>query len=138
MTLPAVIAIFLFNYLPMYGVLIAFKSYKPAFGIWGSKWVGLKHFRMFFESVYAWRIIRNTLYISLYSFLFCFPAPIILALLLGQALCVGLTRNNAAIHDLLAGTVVVDMSSQTIFRSTEDLIAYQKQVAAERAARQTY
>ena len=63
---------------------------------------------------------------------------IILALLLGQALCMGLTRNNAAIHDLLAGTVVVDMSSQTIFRSTEDLIAYQKQVAAERAARQTY
>ena len=87
MTIPAVIAIFLFNYLPMYGVLIAFKSYKPAFGIWGSKWVGLKHFRMFFESVYAWRIIRNTLYISLYSFLFCFPAPIILALLLNEVRC---------------------------------------------------
>ena len=63
---------------------------------------------------------------------------ILLALLLAQSLCVGLTRNNSAIHDLLAGTVVVDMSSQTIFRSTEDLIAYQKRVAAERAARQTY
>lgn len=63
---------------------------------------------------------------------------IILVLLLGQILCVGLTKTNSAIHDLLAGTVVVDMSSQTIFRSTEDLIAYQKQVAAERAARQTY
>lgn len=63
---------------------------------------------------------------------------VILALLLGQVLCVGMTRTNAAIHDLLAGTVVVDMSSQTIFRSTEDLIAYQKRVAAERAARQTY
>ena len=60
------------------------------------------------------------------------------ALLLGQAVCVGMTRNNSAIHDLLAGTVVVDMSSQNIFRSTEDLIAYQKRVAAERAARQTY
>jgi len=48
------------------------------------------------------------------------------------------TRNNSAIHDLLAGTVVVDMSSQTIFRSTEELIAYKKRVAAERAARQVY
>lgn len=63
---------------------------------------------------------------------------IILVLLLVQGLCVGLTKNNSAIHDLLAGTVVVDMTSQTIFRTTEDLIAYQKKVAAERAARQTY
>lgn len=63
---------------------------------------------------------------------------ILLALLLGQAVCVGVTRNNSAIHDLLAGTVVVDMSSQTIFRSTEELIEYQKRVAAERAARQIY
>ena len=60
------------------------------------------------------------------------------ALALGQAVCVGMTRSNAAIHDLLAGTVVVDMASQTIFRSTEDLIAFQKKVAAERAARQSY
>lgn len=62
----------------------------------------------------------------------------LLALLLAQILCVAITRTNSAIHDLLAGTVVVDMSSQTIFRTTEDLIAYQKRVAAERAARQTY
>ena len=63
---------------------------------------------------------------------------ILLGLLLCQCLCIGMTRTNSAIHDLLAGTVVVDMTSQTIFPSTEDLIAYQKQVAAERAARQTY
>lgn len=60
------------------------------------------------------------------------------AMLLGQAVCVGVTRNHSAIHDLLAGTVVVDMSSQTIFSSKEELIAYQKRVAAERAARQVY
>ena len=63
---------------------------------------------------------------------------ILLALLAGQAICLIVTRNNAALHDLLAGTVVVDMASQTIFRSTEDLIAYQKRIAAERAARQPY
>ena len=63
---------------------------------------------------------------------------ILLALLAGQVICLIVTRNNAALHDLLAGTVVVDMASQTIFRSTEDLIAYQKRIAAERAARQPY
>ena len=63
---------------------------------------------------------------------------VLLALLAGQAICLAVTRNNAAIHDLLVGTVVVDMASQTIFRTTEDLIAHQKQRAAERAARQPY
>ena len=63
---------------------------------------------------------------------------ILAALLLGQAVCVGVTRNNSAVHDLLAATVVVDMNSQTIFRSREALIDYQKRIAAERAARQTY
>lgn len=63
---------------------------------------------------------------------------ILVALLLGQLLSLALTKNNSAIHDLLAGTIVADISSQMIFRTTEDLIAYQKQVAAERAARQTY
>jgi len=62
----------------------------------------------------------------------------LLSLAVAQAACLLLTRNHAAIHDLLAGTAVVDLSSQTIFRSTEDLIAFQKKVAAERAARQPY
>ena len=55
-----------------------------------------------------------------------------------QVLCLALTRNHCAIHDLIAGTVVVDKESQTIFRTTEDLIAWQKKVAAERAARAPY
>lgn len=63
---------------------------------------------------------------------------LLIALCAGQILAVGLTKTNSAIHDLLAGTAVVDISSQMIFRSTEDLVAYQKKVAAERAARQTY
>lgn len=63
---------------------------------------------------------------------------VLLALLGGQLLCLALTRNRCAIHDLLAGTVVVDMASQRIFDSAEDLIAYQKKIAAERAARADY
>lgn len=63
---------------------------------------------------------------------------ILLALLLAQLGCLAFTRNNSAIHDLLAATVVADLESQTIFRTTEDLIAWQKQVAADRAARSPY
>ncbi len=63
---------------------------------------------------------------------------ILLALLMAQIVCVAATRTHSAIHDLLAGTVVVDMASQMIFRTTEDLIAYKKKVAAEQAARQPY
>lgn len=59
-------------------------------------------------------------------------------LLFGQIGCVLFTRTNSAIHDLMAGTVVVDFASQTIFRTTEDLIAYQKKVAADRAGRAPY
>lgn len=63
---------------------------------------------------------------------------VLLGLAAAQLLCAILTKTNAFIHDLMAGTAVVDISSQMIFRSTEDLIEYRKQVAAERAARQTY
>lgn len=63
---------------------------------------------------------------------------VLIALAIAQLLICALTRTNALIHDLLAGTVVVDYTSQMIFSSTEDLIAYQKKIAADRAARQTY
>lgn len=63
---------------------------------------------------------------------------VLLALFGGQMLCLIFTRSRSAIHDLLAGTAVVDISSQRIFESTDDLIAYQKKIAAERAARADY
>lgn len=62
---------------------------------------------------------------------------VIAGLLIGQLVCLGVTRTNSAIHDLLAGTVVVD-NSQRIFPTAEALVEFQKQVAAERAARATY
>ena len=63
---------------------------------------------------------------------------VLFALVVGQLACLIFTRGNCAIHDLMAGTIVVDYASQTIFESTEDLIAYQKKVAADRAARAPY
>ena len=63
---------------------------------------------------------------------------ILFALTLGQLASMIFTRGNCAIHDLMAGTIVVDYASQTIFKTTEDLIAYQKRMAAQRAARAPY
>ncbi|NMA95070.1 MAG: sugar ABC transporter permease [Clostridiales bacterium] len=84
LVLPVIIYLILFAYKPMYGVIIAFKDYKPATGIMQSKWVGFKHFRNFFNDVYFWRLLRNTFTISGLSILFGFPAPIIFALLLNE------------------------------------------------------
>ena len=80
---PAVIYIFLFNYMPMYGVQIAFKNFKPSKGIWGSAWVGFKYFEKFFNNPLFWRLIWNTMRISLYS-LATFPLPVILALMINE------------------------------------------------------
>lgn len=82
--LPSIIIFLLFTYYPMYGVVIAFKDYSPALGIIGSPWVGLKHFKQFFNSYQFWPTIRNTLVISLYTILVTFPLPIALALLCNQ------------------------------------------------------
>ncbi|WP_245608653.1 ABC transporter permease [Saccharibacillus sacchari] len=84
MLVPVLVYYGIFHYGPMYGLLIAFKDYGMADGVWGSPWVGLTHFQNFFENPYFWRLLRNTLTISLYELLFAFPAPIILALLLNE------------------------------------------------------
>lgn len=81
--LPAIVYVVIFYYGPMYGVQIAFRDYNAAFGIWGSKWVGLKYFKDFFEGYYFWKLVRNTLTISFYS-LVSFPLQILLALMLNE------------------------------------------------------
>ena len=82
--LPSLIVLLLFTYIPMYGVVIAFKDYTPIQGIMGSPWVGLKYFKQYFNSYQFGTTIRNTLEISIYSILVTFPLPIILALLCNQ------------------------------------------------------
>ena len=84
MIIPAVVLIFLFNYIPMYGVLMAFQNHIPAKGITGSEWVGLKHFVSFFRDPFCGRIFKNTILLGAYSLLWGFPAPILLALLLNE------------------------------------------------------
>ncbi len=82
--LPCLIYYILFKYVPMYGALVAFKDFKPFIGFMGSPWVGLEHFRTFFASPDAWRLIRNTLLLGLYTLLWSFPLPIIFALALNE------------------------------------------------------
>ncbi len=79
--LPALIYLIVFNYLPMYGIQIAFKNYKVVRGIAGSDWVGFKHFETFFNSYYCGRLISNTLVLNVLNLLFQFPIPIMLAII---------------------------------------------------------
>lgn len=84
LVLPVIIFYAIFMYKPMYGAIIAFKDYTPAKGVFGSEWVGMENFTRFFSSPYFGRLLRNTLLLSIYSIIFGFPAPIILALLLNE------------------------------------------------------
>lgn len=82
--IPGVVLTFIFSYIPMYGVQLAFRRYNAKAGIWGSPWVGLYYFKRFFESPYFSSTIKNTLVLSLYGLIVSFPIPIILALLLNS------------------------------------------------------
>lgn len=73
-----------FCYGPMYGVLIAFEKFSIVKGVWGSKWVGLMYFKQYLTDPYFWKLVRNTLLLSIYGTLWGFPAPIILALLINE------------------------------------------------------
>jgi putative aldouronate transport system permease protein len=81
---PSAVLLFCFAYIPMYGLIIAFKDYSPALGIMGSPWVGFKHFIKFFNSYQFALTLKNTLSISLYGIIVGFPLPIALALLCNQ------------------------------------------------------
>ncbi|MCL6460105.1 MAG: sugar ABC transporter permease, partial [Gorillibacterium sp.] len=84
MVLPGFLTILIFCYVPMYGITIAFKDFDVSKGITGSPWVGLKYFKTFFHDPLAFRVLKNTLLMGVYSMLWSFPAPIILALSLNE------------------------------------------------------
>lgn len=84
-----VIYIVIFAYVPIGGLQIAFRKYSARLGMWGSKWVGLANFEKFINSYYFSTVIKNTLVLSLYSIIFTFPLPIIMALMMN---CIRNTR----------------------------------------------
>ena len=88
MIIPGMAFFLLFKYVPMYGILIAFKNYRGAAGGFGAimsaPWIGFKNFEVFFNSMYCGRVFFNTIYLSLLRLIFSFPAPILLALLINE------------------------------------------------------
>ena len=82
--LPALIFLIVFSYMPIYGIVIAFKDFAPRKGILGSDWAGLEYFEKIVRDRYFWQSFRNTIIISFLKILFGFPAPIILAILLNE------------------------------------------------------
>ena len=84
MLIPGLLFFLIFCYGPMYGLAIAFQEYYPLKGISGSKWVGFQHFIDLFSNPFFLSVLKNTIIISLYKLLICFPAPILLCLALNE------------------------------------------------------
>ncbi len=81
---PAIVLLIMFAYVPMAGLIIAFKDYSPALGVLRSPWAGFKYFNQFFQSFQFGTTIKNTLKVSIYSILIGFPLPIVLAIICNQ------------------------------------------------------
>jgi putative aldouronate transport system permease protein len=84
MTMPVILYYIIFHYKPMYGIIIAFKDFNPGLGMWKSPWIGFDNFALFVKSEYFFRLIKNTLLISLYGLIFGFPFPVGFALVLNE------------------------------------------------------
>jgi multiple sugar transport system permease protein/putative aldouronate transport system permease protein len=112
-----VIYVIIFNYVPMYGVLMAFKRFQPRLGVWGSPWVGMYHFQRLFASPNFYSILRNTLTLSLYGLIAGFPFPIIMALFINHFV---LKRFSKAVQTItfaphfLSAVILVGFISQVL------------------------
>lgn len=124
LVLPAIISVFIFHYIPIYGAQIAFKNYRPKLGIWGSPWVGFDHFERFINYPYFGQMMWNSLWINIVDLLF-FPLPIIFALLLNEVrfqrakkLCQTITYAPHFVSTVVVCTMV------TLFCSNEGLFKF--------------
>ncbi len=114
------IQLIIFRYIPIYGLIIAFKDYRYNLGFWRSPWNNFEHFKILFESPFFGRIIRNTIIISLMRIGFGFPAPIILAILINEVRSTAFKRTVQSISYLphfmswvvLSGIIIELLSPQ--------------------------
>lgn len=90
--LPGLLLLFVFNYIPLFGVVIAFENFIPFKGIFNSPWVGFKNFEYFLADAKFWQVLRNTIEINILQIIFGFPVPIIFALLLNEVWSVKLKK----------------------------------------------
>lgn len=114
MIIPVLVYYAIFYYVPIYGIVVAFKDYNVALGIMKSPWADpfYKYFAQFFSSIYFNRLVRNTVLINVYSIVFAFPIPIIFAILLNEVRHRGMRRVMQTISYMphfLSTVVVVGM-----------------------------
>ncbi len=124
MLLPGLLYFIIFRYIPMGGIIIAFKQYSPFTGIWDSPWVGLKHFQLFFKGRDFLTVLKNTLGISLLNLIFFFPAPIILSLLLNEIRSQKYKRISQTfiyIPHFVSWVIVASLTYQ-LFNSTDGIV----------------
>ena len=124
--IPVIVYFFIIHYLPMYGVIIAFKDFSPLKGIIRSDWIGLKHFRKLFSGMYFLPVLRNTLIISFSKLLFGFPAPIILCLVLNEVKSLRFKKAVQTVSYLphFIGWVVLAGIVKEVFSPSHGLVNY--------------
>lgn len=129
--IPGILYMLIFNYTPMAGLVMAFEDFSPYNGdtaiqaLFGSPFAGLKYFEKLFTGPDFWRLLRNTLAISLANLIFAFPAPIILALLLNELRCKWFKRFSQSLVYIphFVSIVIVAALTYQLF-STTDGVAY--------------
>lgn len=124
MLVPGLLYFILFRYVPMGGLVIAFKEYSPFIGIWDSKWCGLDQFIKFFDTPDFMKLLRNTLGISLLQLVIYFPAPIILSLLLNEIRHSGYKRTVQTliyIPHFISWVIVASLTYQ-LFNVTDGIV----------------
>ncbi|RTE11465.1 ABC transporter permease [Paenibacillus whitsoniae] len=111
---PCLLFYLLFRYGPLYGLIIAFKDYSVFTGVWGSDWVGFKYFIQFFTNQDFWLLFRNTFLLGIYTLVFGFPFPILLAILLNEVRLTWFKKSVQTLSYLPAFLSVVIVSSMII------------------------
>jgi len=111
----------IFKYVPIFGNVLAFRRYRPGLGAFGTEWVGLRYFTMFFKDPAFWRAFRNTLTLSLMNLLINFPIPIIFALLLNEIRSVFFKKFVQTVSYMprfISTVVVIAMAAEILSPST--------------------
>ncbi len=132
--LPGLLYFVIFKYVPMYGIIIAFKDYDFMRGIQNSAWVGFKYFKEFFQSPYCFRLIKNTFLLSAVNLVFGFPIPIIFALLLNELKSAKLkkvTQTASYLPYFLSTVVVIGILQQLVSPSSGVINAIRNMMGKE-------
>jgi len=121
LALPGILYLILFKFVPLWGLLIAFKEYNPFQGFWGSRWIGFTNFSDLFSSEVFYLMLRNTFAINIFSIIFMFPLPILLALMLNEIRHEVFKRINQSIVYLPHFLSWVVVASMTFFMLSTDI-----------------